>query len=205
MSGLWELAVLAFLRERPMHPYEIQRLLKERHKDEVLVLKRGSLYHAIERLVDAGLIVEMETTRDGFRPERTTYRITPAGRTELTAWLRKLIAVPRRERSEFTASVSFLVHLTPEDAIAGLKQRIEALESEIAETDRRLAEARTRVDRIHLIETEYARAMRAAELGWTRALVKDLRNGRLTWDLEAILASLGPAAARRKRTKAARV
>src|SRR3981081_4456655 len=99
--GPWELAVLSFLRERPMHPYEIQRLLKERHKDDVLVLKRGSLYHAINRLESSGLIESGETTRDGRRPERTTYRLTKMGKRKLLAWLRTLISVPQRERSNF--------------------------------------------------------------------------------------------------------
>ncbi|MGA7413607.1 MAG: hypothetical protein WBW33_24240, partial [Bryobacteraceae bacterium] len=54
--NLWELAVLAFLAEKPMHPYEMQRLLGERHKDELLILKRGSLYHAINRLLELALI-----------------------------------------------------------------------------------------------------------------------------------------------------
>ena len=36
-----------------MHPYEMQRLIRERHKDDVLDLKRGSLYHAIDRLEKA--------------------------------------------------------------------------------------------------------------------------------------------------------
>ncbi len=34
-GSLWELTVLSLLREEPMHPYQMQRLLVERHKDEV--------------------------------------------------------------------------------------------------------------------------------------------------------------------------
>src|SRR5690242_14900046 len=72
--NLWALTVLCLLRERPMHPYEMQRLIRERHKDEFLDLKRGSLYHAMERLQAAGLVEPMETFREGRRPERTVYR-----------------------------------------------------------------------------------------------------------------------------------
>ena len=38
---LWSLSVLALLRERPMHPYELQRQMHLRHTDERLGLKRG--------------------------------------------------------------------------------------------------------------------------------------------------------------------
>src|SRR3954467_5014715 len=104
--GLWELAVLSFLRERPMHPYEIQRLLKERRKDDVLVLKRGSLYHAIRRLEESRLISAGESPRARRRPERTTYHITRDGERELVRWLRALVERPRNERSDFMGSLS---------------------------------------------------------------------------------------------------
>jgi DNA-binding PadR family transcriptional regulator len=66
--GIWEIAVLALLREAPMHPYQMQRLLRDRHKDEILALKRGSLYHAIARVLRAGLIEIESTSREGRRP-----------------------------------------------------------------------------------------------------------------------------------------
>lgn len=198
--GLWELAVLAVLREHPMHPYEIQRLLKERHKDEILVLKRGSLYHAIRRLADAKLIVEGDTTREGLRPERTTYALTPAGEAVLVEWLRQFVAVPRAEPSNFMGSMSFLVHLEPVAATAALEERSVALQHEIAALDQSIAMLLPRIGRIHVIESEYLRAMRAAEAGWVRGLLADLRAGRLTWDLKAILRYLRAAHAERAKS-----
>src|SRR5574340_1223680 len=115
-SSLWELTVLCFLREGPMHPYELRRLVHERHTDDLLVLKRGSLYHAINRLRRHGLLEPVATTREGRRPARTTYRLTAEGEQELFRRLRHLIAVPQRETPVFMASVSFLVHLSPAEA-----------------------------------------------------------------------------------------
>jgi len=48
--NLWAPTVLCLLGKRPMHPYEMQRLIRRRRKDDFLVLKQGSLYHAIGRL-----------------------------------------------------------------------------------------------------------------------------------------------------------
>jgi DNA-binding PadR family transcriptional regulator len=188
--GLWELAVLSLLRERPLHPYQMQRLLGERHKDELLALKCGSLYHAVYRLERAHLIEQTGTGREGRRPERTTYRITPQGQREQVRWLGTLIATPRREPSEFTASISFLVYLTPKDARARLEQRAGALSAEIAALTSGLKAAKEQVARINLLETEYALAMRKAELVWVRRLEDDLRTRRLNWDIDAILAGL---------------
>lgn len=188
--GLWELAVLCFLREDPMHPYEIQRLLRERHKDQVLVLKRGSLYHAINRLLRSGLIEVVETGRDGRRPERTTYRITTEGTSELLRWLRQMIATPRHEASEFMASVSFLLHLTPQDAIVQLEQRATVLQQQIAGLSAGMKSVSAWVRRINLIEEEYLVAMRQAELAWVRNLITELRSGELDWDLEEIFRAI---------------
>ena len=184
--NLWDLAVLCFLRESPMHPYEMQRLLLERHWDEVLVIKRGSLYHAIERLLDARLITAAGTSRDGRRPERTTYRITAEGEKELLRWLREMVSVPLREPSVFMASVNFLIHLTPSDAIEQLEARAQRLEEEISATETAMKPVAARIPRFHLLESEYLLWMRKAELEWVRRLVSDLRSGQLTWDLKKI-------------------
>jgi DNA-binding PadR family transcriptional regulator len=180
-----------------MHPYQILRVLRDRHKEEVLVLKRGSLYHAIDRLLALDHIEEVDTSRHGRRPERTTYRLTEAGERYLLDALRRLVAVPRHEASEFTAAMSFLVHLGPREALAHLDERARQLDLEIAITDEQLAHVLGIAGRVNLLETEYQQAMRRAELAWIRGLAGDLRSGRLDWDLDALLAHLRNAHERR--------
>lgn len=185
--GIWDVAVLAFLHEAPMHPYQMQRLLRLRHKDEILALKRGSLYHAIARLLRAGLIAVRTTNREGKRPERTIYRITPAGVTVFMNTIRSMVIVPRRESSEFLAALSFLVHLDPEEAAQRLGERAHKLQSEVEQLSAGLASASAHVARINLIESEYLLTLLKAELGWVNRLEKDIRSGELDWDLKAIL------------------
>jgi DNA-binding PadR family transcriptional regulator len=184
--NLWSLTVLCLLRTRPMHPYEMQRLIREWHKDEFLDLKRGSLYHAIERLRRAGLIAAVETNREGRRPERTIYRLTERGEQEVCEWLRGLLAKPVREPSQFFAALSFLPLLSPENVLYELQQRVFALESEIAGLNAVLREMAPRIGRLVLIEVEYERAMREAEKAWVEALMEDLRTGKLAWDPKAL-------------------
>jgi DNA-binding PadR family transcriptional regulator len=180
-----------------MHPYEMQRLLRERHKDELLTLKRGSLYHAINRLARAGLIEAVSTERDGRRPERTTYGLTAEGARALGDSLREMVAIPGREASEFFAALSFLVYLDPGDAATQLEERARRLEQEIdalTQTRQRLV---ARVERINLLEEEYLLAMRRAELRWLRTVVDDMRAGGFTWNLDEILSALTSAARQR--------
>jgi hypothetical protein len=56
--SLWDLAVLCFLRERPMHPYEMSTTLRERGKQESIKLNFGSLYSIIEALLETRLIAQ---------------------------------------------------------------------------------------------------------------------------------------------------
>lgn len=197
--GIWEIAVLALLREAPMHPYQMQRLLHLRHKDELLSLKRGSLYHAIRRLARDGFIEVEKTAREGNRPERTSYRITPVGLKAFLDVLRRILATPRREPSECMAAMSFLVHLDPGEAGQFLDERDKNLTCEIAELAAGIAAASERVERINLIESEYLLAMLKAERAWVRKLGHEIRDGALVWNLKAVLRD---AAASRKAARA---
>jgi DNA-binding PadR family transcriptional regulator len=168
-----------------MHPYEIQRLIREYHKDEFLDLRRGSLYHAIERLREDGLIDPVETSREGRRPERTVYRLTALGEQAMHQWLRQLLARPQRDTNQFFAALSFLSVLNPQEVAERLDERIAVLEAAIRELGGVLEQMVPRIGRLVLIEVEYARAMRQAERDWVRELREDLRTGRLGWDPEA--------------------
>jgi DNA-binding PadR family transcriptional regulator len=170
-----------------MHPYQMLQLLRARHKDDVLVLKRGSLYHAINRLATAGLISAVMVDRDGRRPERTIYQLTKKGEQELDSWLQERIGNVQRSPSEFMGTLSFLVHLPPNVAATRLEARFQALQRQIAGLEAGITQARAFVDRINLIESEYLLAMLKAEIHWVRALVLELRQGRLHWDLKQIL------------------
>jgi len=170
-----------------MHPYQMLRLLRERHKDDVLVLKRGSLYHAINRLENTGLIGAVRVDRGGRRPERTTYQLTGKGEQELVHWLQERIANVQRSPSEFMGTLSFLVHLTPKVAAINLEARIQALQGQIAGLETQMGQVRAFVDRINLIESEYLLAMLKAEIHWVHGILVELREGRFQWDLKQIL------------------
>lgn len=188
--GLWDLAVLSLLYERPMHPYEMQRVLRARHKDEVLGLKKGSLYHAIGRLERRRSIEARETEREGKRPERTVYAITETGKEELFGRLRSHISIPKQEPTDFMASVSFLVYMQPDDAATQLAARAERLRTEVETLGQTIAAVTPHAGRVNVLELEYTRAMQAAELEWVEAILDDLRSGQLNWDIEAILQAL---------------
>ena len=133
------LAVLALLFERPMHPYEMATTLKQRHKEESIKLRYGSLYTVIELLLARGLIRAKATSREGKRPERTVYALTDAGREELLDWMRDLLRDPAKEYPQFEAALSLMPVLPPDEAIALLRDRALRLAGEAARLETSLA------------------------------------------------------------------
>jgi DNA-binding PadR family transcriptional regulator len=175
------LATLAMLYEAPMHPYRMQRLIKERGKDEVInVTQRASLYQTIQRLEREGLISARQITRDEKRPERTIYEITETGRAITLEWMRQILSKPAKEFPAFPAAISFLALLTPQDALQQLELRASAIGAELNRIDNALKQAAL-VPRLFLLEMEYLRAAQVAERSWVTSVIEDLRSGSLTW------------------------
>ena len=178
------LAILGLLENGPMHPYGIQRLIKQWGKDQVVnVGQRTSLYRMIVRLEEAGLITAGATEQDERYPERTVYHLTDEGREVCREWLAEILTTPRNEFPEFPAGLSFVMLLPPETAGELLGQRRERLTKRISELQ---LELRAEVDgqpipRFALLETEYQVAVAVAEAKWIDAVLHDLRTGTLTW------------------------
>jgi DNA-binding PadR family transcriptional regulator len=181
VSNPLALAVMALLYERPMHPYEMVTLMRERGKHESVRLRYSSLYSVVSALEREGLIVERETVRAGRRPERTVYGITGAGREEFLTWLRELLREPVKEYTQFAAGLSFLPGLPPEEAIALLKERVRRLERETGEMRSRLDAAMEQYNlpRLFVVESEHELMLREAELGWVREIVEEIEAGAL--------------------------
>jgi DNA-binding PadR family transcriptional regulator len=183
------LAVLALLFERPMHPYEMAATLKQRNKDESIKIRYGSLYTVIELLVKRGFIAAMETSREGKRPERTVFALTSSGCDELRAWMQDLLRQPLKEYPQFAAGLSLMPVLTPEEAVALLRQRALHLTAEVTRIEAHLAavlqqEVPITPDELppllvgkkfpplFVIEAEYALALMRAELAFVNELVR---------------------------------
>ena len=156
--------------------------MKEWGKDQVVnVGQRANLYKTIKRLNEAGLIAVQQTERDQRYPERTVYELTDAGGQTLRAWLTDMLSTPRNEYPLFPAALSFLMLMAPADARVVLERRAAVLEESLAALDRELTQYSEALPRVTVLETEYQRAVTAAELAWVNGAVDDLRTGRLTW------------------------
>jgi DNA-binding PadR family transcriptional regulator len=173
VNNLLALSLLTLLTERPMYPYEMASMLRERGKDQAIKINWGSFYTVVRNLEKYGLIEAVEVAREGRQPERTTYRITDAGRDELKDWLRELLMVPEREHTSFEAALGEAAVLPPDELIDLLRQRLGTLEKANGELGAELEMLRTQLPRLVLIESEFYLAQRRAEEEWVRGLLKE--------------------------------
>jgi transcriptional regulator len=83
LQGTLDLLVLKTLTWGPAHGYAIARWI-EQLTGEVLRIGEGSLYPALHRLEERGLVAS-EWQRSSTNRRTKVYRLTPAGRQQLRA------------------------------------------------------------------------------------------------------------------------
>src|ERR1700726_1015991 len=84
LQGSLDLLVLKILSRRaPLHGYAIMTAIEEM-SGEVLRVEEGSLYPALHRMEEAGLIHAAWFTKDNGRPARV-YELTAQGRKQLVS------------------------------------------------------------------------------------------------------------------------
>lgn len=111
--------LLGLLSRGQQHGYD----LKRQHDTRFPAAKElafGQVYAALGRLRDRGLVEEAARERvDG--PDRTAFRITPAGREELATWLARVEPLPDRTANPVATKVTLLL------LAAGVQRTVEHL------------------------------------------------------------------------------
>ncbi len=64
---------------QPVHGYDVRRELLSWGAEEWANIAPGSIYHALRKMTEEGLLAEVATEQVGARPARTTYRVTAKG------------------------------------------------------------------------------------------------------------------------------
>ncbi|MBK8250825.1 MAG: PadR family transcriptional regulator [Gemmatimonadetes bacterium] len=95
LRGTLDLLILKVLLREPMHGWGVSQRIQERSRG-VLDVNQGSLYPALQRLEQRGLVrSEWQQTEENRRAKY--YALTPAGRRAVTAetnsWRRYVQAV----------------------------------------------------------------------------------------------------------------
>ena len=113
-----ESAVLALLRTRPMYGYEMARYFEGEDLREVCPIEQGSLYTYLRNLEGRALVTWREE-REGLRPPRKRFALTPEGEAVVDRWLREPVERLREVRFELLVKL-YVLHLVDADAEAVL-------------------------------------------------------------------------------------
>lgn len=173
---------LALLHEKPMHPYEVFRTLECRSDIRLVRVNAGGVYHAIDRLVADGLAEAVGTEREGRRPERTTYRITPAGRAALGPRVISLLADDHPSYPLFPVGLAGAPYLPRAEVLAALARRRDRQAAALADAGSALARCRERDLPLNwILDADHEAAMLAAEVAWLDDIVARLAADPAAW------------------------
>lgn len=112
---------------QPVHGYDVRRELLSWGAERWANVQPGSIYHALRKLAEEGLLRAVSTEQVGARPARTTYEITAKGVDEFESLLRDLWWRFQETHDPFVAAFSFLPALPREEAVAALRNRARLL------------------------------------------------------------------------------
>jgi DNA-binding PadR family transcriptional regulator len=112
---------------QPVHGYDVRRELLSWQADKWANVQPGSVYHALRKLSEEGMLREVSTASVGGRPARTSYEITDKGQAEFETLLRDLWWNVHTPADPFDAAVAYLPALPREEAVAALQNRARVL------------------------------------------------------------------------------
>jgi len=174
---------LALLHEQPMHPYQLHQALVERGDTRLVRVSPGAVYHGVERLERDGLVEVVGTDRDGRRPERTTYRLTDAGRTAFSQRLTSFLGDDHPSYPLFSVGVAEATELPATEVAAQLRRRRDREEARRVDLEARHRMALdSGLPRRYALDVEHDLALMATEITWLDATIAEIERGDLDWD-----------------------
>lgn len=168
MQADWpsENIVLGLLCERPMHGYELARLVQEDVALRAIWrIERSEVYFLLRKLLKGGLIEESAAEQAGG-PVRVIYAPTDSGRAAFAQWLRTPEPRPRNLRTALLARVYMALRHDPQIAVELIDAQRQALAEWLARERQRTSENEV-VALVH--------RLRAAQVAATLEALQEMR------------------------------
>ena len=154
-----KLLLLGVLRGQEMHGYQLSEHLA--HGRGVAVnLTKSNAYKLLGKMEEEGWVIHHEE-REGNRPPRRVYAITPEGEAAFQRMVRESLAAYPDPEFPSAVALNYLDALPAEEAISLLDQRREKIEAQLGELDAVPADVRG----MHL-GIEYLHRFYSGELEW---------------------------------------
>lgn len=124
------LLLLGLLRQHEMHGYELIGFI-EGPMSTCTDLKKPTAYFVLDKMAQEGWIVA-HTEREGNRPARRVFTITPQGEAAFQRLLRENLSSFDQPAFTNDVGLAFIDALQPSEALAHLRTRRDALAAQLA-------------------------------------------------------------------------
>lgn len=154
----YELVVMGFLLDEPMHGYQINQLVKVHRMDSWAKISPPMIYKTLACLEEQEM-VNSRREREGLMPERRVYSLTSKGRERLARLVEKSLLDKNITYDLSNLGYFFIFALGKEKALDCLKQKKVLLEKTIRSLRKRMEDFRgkTPVNRFLVLEKDYDR------------------------------------------------
>jgi DNA-binding PadR family transcriptional regulator len=137
LDPLNAITLLGILEQGPRSGYDVKRFVDEQ-LEHVIDITAGTVYYMLKRFEERGW-TRGSVSRNGRRPQRRTYRLTPAGRRAFRALLEHAAFQSDRFFPPFDIALYFIPYLRPETAVRAVDKRLDDI-ARTREAFRRLEE-----------------------------------------------------------------
>jgi len=171
-THLFALGMLA--RNGPMHGHQIRRRAELERAEFWGRVKVSSLYAALHRMEEEGLIEAVEQTRLGRFPARTVYAITPEGWRELIVLRDACFRDTSIEPDPLDLALSFSDDVDEQYLRSVIEERLASLRTLAESMDRQEQQVRQYLTPFNLAVFSHYKLRVAAEIRWHQEFLQQL-------------------------------
>lgn len=158
----------------PMHGHQIRREAQTNRTELWTDIKVGSLYGALSRMADEGIIEALRTERAGNMPARTVYAITDAGRQELSVLRDEALREVRLRPDPVDLALQYSASLGADEVVAAFTARRAALAAKLDAWRLLHARAAPYLRGTEPLSFEHRGFRLEAEIAWHDRVIADL-------------------------------
>ncbi len=125
-----EIILMGTLEENPSSGYDITHRIME-EVGGIVQITSGTIYYTLKKLESRGWI-KGEVSKQGRRPERRVYSITPAGRRGLQKRLEESALQSDRFYSPFDVALFFTPKMSHKSLVKAVQKRLKDIENYLA-------------------------------------------------------------------------
>lgn len=162
-----EILLLGLLRQNEMYGYQINEII-ETQIGSSLKLTKPTTYRLVQKMAEEGW-VSFRDEKEGNRPTRRVYAITPEGSERFQEMLKTSLATFEGAENPSVIGLAFLAGLRRREATTLLQTRLESLRTMLEE---KIAGASQREEFSILVENEILHL--SAEIEWLSGVIAEL-------------------------------